>query len=276
MDSSTQSNKAGGRGADTGALVASGRAPHPPTTPPRSEQDPGAWWDALEAAVAASGVDGIDVAAVAVAGQQHGLVVLDAAGAVIRPAKLWNDTESAPDAKWLLGQLEGGAAAWAAACGSVPVAALTITKLSWLHRCEPEAFARLARVVLPHDWLAWRLTGELATDRGDASGTGYFSAAENRYRFDLLEIVDGERDWSAVVPPFLDVGDATGTGDNMAAALALGLEAGDVVISLGTSGTVFAASAVPTADPIGAVAGYADANGGFLPLVCTLNATKVT
>src|SRR4051812_3462201 len=239
VDSSTQSTKAEVRDAETGKVVGRGRAPHPPTASPRSEQSPEDWWSALGASREQAG-HADDIVAVSVAAQQHGMVVLDAAGAVIRPAKLWNDTESAPDAKWLLGQLEGGAAAWAAACGSVPVAALTITKLSWLHRCEPEAFARLARVVLPHDWLAWRLTGELATDRGDASGTGYFSAAENRYRFDLLEIVDGERDWSAVVPPFLDAGDATGTGDNMAAALALGLEAGDVVISLGTSGTVFA------------------------------------
>ena len=87
------------------------------------------------------------------------MVALDADRAVLRPAKLWNDTESAPDAGWLLKQLPGGAADWAAACGSVPVAAFTVTKLSWLHRSEPEAWARLAHVVLPHDWLTYRLTG---------------------------------------------------------------------------------------------------------------------
>ena len=224
VDSSTQSTKVEVRDADSGRLVGHGWAPHPPTSPPRSEQDPETWWRALGAARAEAGhVD--DIAAVSVAAQQHGLVVLDAAGEVLRPAKLWNDTESAPDAGWLIGQLDGGAAGWAAACGSVPVAAFTITKLSWLHRTEPEVFARIARVLLPHDWLAWRLTGELGTDRGDASGTGYWSPATGEYRLDLLEIVDRDLDWAAALPPVLGPEAAMGTGDNMAAALGLGLRA---------------------------------------------------
>ena len=275
VDSSTQSTKVEVRDADTGALVGSGRAPHPSTSPPVSEQDPEAWWDALRAARAAAGHES-DVAAISVGAQQHGLVVTDAAGSPLRPAKLWNDTESAPDAGWLLGQLDGGAAAWAAACGSVPVAAFTITKLSWLHRSELGVFGRVARVMLPHDWLAWRLSGEYGTDRGDASGTGYWSPAAGTYRTDLLEIVDRELDWAAMLPPVMTPELAHGTGDNMAAALGLGLRPGDVAISLGTSGTVFAVSDTPTADATGAVAGFADATGRYLPLVCTLNATKVT
>jgi xylulokinase len=275
VDSSTQATKVEVRDIDDGTVVGTGRAPHPPTAPPVSEQDPQAWWDALVAARAAAGHDG-DVAAVSVAAQQHGLVVTDAAGVPLRPAKLWNDTESAPDAGWLLGQLPGGAAGWAAACGSVPVAAFTITKLSWLHRSDPELFARVERVMLPHDWLAWRLTGEYGTDRGDASGTGYWSPATGEYRLDLLDVVDRELDWVAALPPVMTAEAAHGTGDNMAAALGLGLAPGDVAISLGTSGTVFAVSDTPTADPSGAVAGFADATGRFLPLVCTLNATKVT
>jgi xylulokinase len=274
IDSSTQSTKVEVRDAESGRLMGHAWAPHPATLPPRSEQDPAAWWSALQAARSEAG--GADGGAVSVAGQQHGLVVLDAAGAVIRPAKLWNDTESAADAAWLLDQLDGGAAAWAAACGSVPVAAFTIAKLSWLHRKEPDAFARIARVLLPHDWIAWKLTGELATDRGDASGTGYWSPATGEYRLDLLEIVDRDLDWAAVLPPVVGPDAATGTGDNMAAALGLGLRPGDVAISLGTSGTVFAVSETPTADPTGAVCGFADATGRYLPLVCTLNATKVT
>jgi len=275
VDSSTQSCKVEVRDAETGGLVGSGRAAHPPASPPRSEQDPTAWWDALTAARAAAGHEA-DVAASSVAAQQHGLVVTDAAGAPLRPAKLWNDTESAPDAGWLLGQLDGGPAAWARACGSVPVAAFTIAKLSWLHRSEPDVFGRMERVMLPHDWLAWRLTGEFGTDRGDASGTGYWSPAAGDYRLDLLQVVDREIDWAALVPPVLSPELATGTGDNMAAALGLGLRPGDVAISLGTSGTVFAVSDTPTHDPTGAVAGFADATGRYLPLVCTLNATKVT
>jgi xylulokinase len=281
VDSSTQATKVEVRDADTGARVGAGRAPHAMTSPPRSEQYPEDWWDALVAA-RRIGEREHPADAVSVAAQQHGLVVLDDTGTVIRPAKLWNDTESAPDASWLRTRLEpgdgdgDGAAAWAAACGSVPVAAFTITKLSWLHRSEPEAFARIARVGLPHDWLAWRLTGEWTTDRGDASGTGYWSPAENRWRTDLLAIVDAGTDWASALPTVLDPLTATGTGDNMAAALGLGLRPGDVAVSLGTSGTVFAVSDTPTADPSGAVAGFADASGRFLPLVCTLNATRVT
>ncbi len=278
VDSSTQATKVEVRDADTGELVAEGRAPHPSTTPPRSEQHPDAWWEALQHAVQA--VPRVD--AIAVAAQQHGLVTLDADGNVIRPAKLWNDTESAPDAEWLRTKLDD--ATWARATGSVPVASFTVTKLSWLHRSEPDAWKRLARVCLPHDWLTWKLAHEFVTDRGDASGTGYFSPVDNTYRDDVLAIVDA--DWSAELPrvsaPLERVGEhdgavvAPGTGDNMAAALGAGLRPGDVAISIGTSGTVFAVSDTPSADATGAVAGFADATGRFLPLVCTLNATKVT
>jgi xylulokinase len=284
VDLSTQSTKVEVRDADTGVVVATGRAPHPAVQPPRSEQDPAAWWAAFEQAWAGAGSPA--VGAIAVGGQQHGMVVLDDAGAVVRPAKLWNDTESAPDAGWLLKQLPGGAAGWAAACGTVPVAAITITKLSWLHRSEPESWARLARVLLPHDWLTHRLTGEFTSDRGDASGTGYWSPTTGEYCWDLLAIVDNDRDWSDAVPEVLGPVDVAGTwrgavvgpgtGDNMAAALGLGLTPGDVAISIGTSGTVYAVSDIPTADAAGEVAGFADATGRFLPLVCTLNAAKVT
>jgi xylulokinase len=286
VDSSTQSTKVEIRDADTGALVASGRAPHPPVTPPVAEQDPACWWTAFESAWAAAGAPA--VAAISVAGQQHGLVALDAAGDVIRPAKLWCDTTSAPDAEWLIEQLPGRAGAWAAACGLVPVASFTITKLAWLKRNEPESWNRLARVCLPHDWLTWRLCGEFVTDRGDASGTGYWSAASGEYRYDLLAIVDPQRDWKHSLPRVLGPASAAGrwqatgalvgpgTGDNMGASLGLGVRPGEVVVSIGSSGTVYSVSATPVADATGAVAGFADATGRFLPLVCTLNAAKVT
>jgi xylulokinase len=288
VDSSTQACKVELRDADDGALLASGRAPHPPTgAPPVSEQHPDAWWQAFEAALADARVALAHADAISVAAQQHGMVVLDAHHAVVRKAKLWNDTQSAADAQWLVDQLAGGAGAWARACGSVPVASFTITKLSWLHRKEPDAWARLVRVGLPHDWLTWRLTGEWITDRGDASGTGYWSPEHDDYALELLGIVDDARDWTAALPRVcgphepltaLEGGGvvAAGTGDNMAAALGVGLRAGDVAVSIGTSGTVYARSAAPTADASGAVAGFADATGAFLPLVCTLNATKVT
>lgn len=285
VDSSTSACKVEIRDAETGAVVASGRAAHPATTPPRSEQDPAAWAAAFDAAWAEAGADGPNrPAAVAIAGQQHGMVVSDADGTPLRAAKLWNDTESAPDADALVAKL--GAAAWAAACGSVPVPSFTITKLRWLRRNDPAVFERVERVQLPHDWLTARLTGRTTTDRGDVSGTGWWSPAEERYRLDLLRLVDPDTDWSPMLPAVLGPTEvagewngivvAPGTGDNMAAALGLGLRPGDLAISLGTSGTAFAVRDTPGNDPTGIVAGFADANGRHLPLVCTLNATKVT
>ena len=301
IDSSTQSTKVQLRDLETGAVVGEGRASHEPTVPPRSEQDPAMWWSslvkAMQQAIGSTKREGAgqEVVALSVGAQQHGLVVLDPKGEVIRPAKLWNDTESSIDADFLCHRLSSQE--WVAACGSLPVAAFTISKLAWLRRCEPESFKRIGRVLLPHDWLTYRLTGQFVTDRGDASGTGYWSPRENRYRIDLLSLVDEEVDWPELLPrvlgPWDVAGDLTaqsarelgllpgikvapGTGDNMAGALGLGLRAGDVAVSIGTSGTVFATSDHPAQDPTGAVAGFADATGRFLPLVCTLNATLVT
>jgi xylulokinase len=290
VDSSTSACKVQVRDAEAGTIVSSGRAPHPRTTPPRSEQRPQDWEAAFHAACAEALVPTAHrPVALAVAAQQHGLVVLDDDGEALRPAKLWNDTESAQDTDELLAELAGGAAAWAAACGSVPLPAFTITKLRWLRRCEPAILRRTAAVMLPHDWLTFRLTGRRVTDRGDASGTGYWSPAESRYRVDLLEeLVDAAVDWEGALPEVLSprsvAGEWTptgalvgaGTGDNMAAALGLGLRPGDMALSLGTSGTAFMVADRPSADPHGIVAGFADATGRYLPLVCTLNATKVT
>ncbi|MEZ5139504.1 MAG: xylulokinase [Acidimicrobiales bacterium] len=301
VDSSTSACKVEVRDADSGELVSSGRAAHRPTTPPRSEQHPADWWQAFESAAGIAGVlTDRRPGAISVAGQQHGMVVLDGDEAVLRPAKLWNDTESAPEAAELVAAL--GPAAWAEACGSVPVAAFTIAKLLWLRRHEPEGYRRVRHVMLPHDWLTRRLSGRIVTDRGDASGTGWWSPAEERYRPDLLELVDPDRDWSEVLPEVLGPTEAAGTwgaradharadgswetlpativapgtGDNMAAALGLGMAPGDLALSFGTSATAFTVSDRPTADATGTVAGFADATGRFLPLVCTLNATKVT
>lgn len=296
VDSSTQSTKVELRELDTGALVATGRGRHPATSPPVSEQDPASWWSALGQAMAQVQPHLGRVVALSVSGQQHGLVVVDDSGTTIRPAKLWNDTTSAPQAAVLRDRL--GAAEWAARCGIVPVASFTLTKLAWLADTEPANFRLVDRVMLPHDWLTWRLTGRHVTDRGDASGTGWWSPIDESYRTDLLGlVVDDPEAWASKLPTVLgatesagqvlgDVADelglarhvivGPGTGDNMAAALGLALSPGEVTVSLGTSGTAYAVTAAPTSDATGAVAGFADAADGFLPLVATLNATKVT
>lgn len=296
IDASTQSTKVEARRVDSGELVGRGSAPHPPTSPPVSEQDPRAWWDALVASMAPlpTGVRS-SVVAVSVAGQQHGLVLLDADGEPVRPAKLWNDTTSAPQADRLVSSL--GADRWAALVGTVPVPAITITKLAWIAEHEPDVLSRTVRVMLPHDYLTWRLTGQHVTDRGDASGTGWYDPACDTVRTEFLDAAIGTTPWHASLPRVLGPTEAAGalsvaaaaalglapglvvgpgTGDNMGAALGLGLRPGDVAVSLGTSGTTFALSSTPTHDASGAVAGFASASGEFLPLVCTLNATKVT
>jgi xylulokinase len=281
VDSSTQACKVVVRDAETGQLVRSGRAPHPDGT----EVHPDAWWEALQAATAQAG--GLaDVAAVSVGGQQHGMVCLDGDGRVVRPALLWNDTRSAGAAADLIAELSGGAKAWADAVGLVPVASFTITKLRWLARHEPSNAAATAAVCLPHDWLTWRLTDQrgMVTDRSDASGTGYWSAATGEYRRDLLRLGFGRDDVElpTVLGPAEPAGYTRsgamvgpGAGDNAAAGLGVGAQPGDVVVSIGTSGTVFATAEAPAADPSGIVAGFADATGRFLPLVCTLNAARV-
>ncbi|MBD8079427.1 xylulokinase [Cellulosimicrobium arenosum] len=320
VDTSTQSCKVVVRDAETGALRRFGSASHPDGT----EVDPAAWWDALGAAVAAAG--GLDdVAALAVGGQQHGMVALDADGDVVRPALLWNDTRSAQAARDLVRELGDGdeavgAQAWADAIGSVPVASLTVTKLRWLRDAEPENAARVAAVALPHDWLTWRIAGygpagdptaplgpdldALVTDASDASGTGYWDATRvaspdaagsgrEGYRLDLLELALGRTDvvLPRVVGPSSVAGVAhpgvagadveggallgPGAGDNAGAALGLGMTAGDVAVSIGTSGVVSAVVPERTADGSGLINGFSDATGRYLLLAVTLNASRV-
>ncbi|WP_341935543.1 xylulokinase [Microbacterium sp. LWO14-1.2] len=284
VDSSTQSCKAVVVDSATGAVVRTGRAAHPDGT----SVDPEAWWHALQEAIAEAGsLD--DIAAWSVGGQQHGLVALDAQGRVVRDALLWNDTRSSGAAADLIDEF--GAAALAVRTGLVPVASFTITKLRWLRDHEPENAARVAAVALPHDWLTWRLRGfgpenpmldELVTDRSDVSGTGYWNPATGEYDRELLVAALGH---DAILPRVLGpdewVTDADGrrvgpgAGDNAGAALGLGAQPGDVVVSIGTSGTVFAVSREPVNDPEGTVAGFADASGLFLPLIATLNAARV-
>ena len=284
VDSSTQSVKIVIREANTGELVREGRAAHPDGT----EIDPALWRSALDTAISnAGGLDGVD--AISIAGQQHGMVALDSDGAVIRPALLWNDTRSAQAALDLNREL-GGNAQISRKVGSVLVASFTASKLRWMADHEPENAAKVAAVALPHDWLSWQLQGgkdlnKLFTDRSDASGTGYFDPTTSHYREDILRLAL-RHDLEILLPTIIapdkfggttssGIPIAAGAGDNAGAALGLQAQPGDVVISLGTSGTAFAVSDTPTHDSSGAVAGFADATGRFLPLVCTLNAARI-
>ncbi|MET1039016.1 MAG: xylulokinase [Aeromicrobium sp.] len=276
IDSSTQSTKAVLVDATTGEVVAQQSAPHPAGT----AVDPRAWLDAFDRAT-----DGLlpRAAALAVGGQQHGMVALDAAGEPVHDALLWNDTRSSREAVDLINEL-GGPEACAEAIGSVMVASFTATKLRWLRDHEPDAAARATEVLLPHDYVSRHVTGgDAFTDRGDASGTGYFSTADDAWRPDLAEAaighaialprIVGPAEIAATTSSGLVVG--AGTGDNMAAALALDLGPGDVVVSIGTSGVASAISATRIADGTGSVTGFADATGRFLPMATTMNAARI-
>ncbi|MDT7513062.1 FGGY family carbohydrate kinase [Bifidobacterium sp. H1HS10N] len=324
VDTSTQSCKVRVTEARTGRLVRFGKAPHPAGT----SVDPMAWWKAFqEASAQAGGLD--DVSALSVGGQQHGMVLLDRQGRVIRDALLWNDTRSAPDADDLIirlaksetggpnknpdsdqGLAMQGKQAWVRAVGSSPVASLTITKVAWVSRMEPDKAKAIAAICLPHDWLSWVIAGhgpaadpgaepgleDLFTDRSDASGTGYYDPAADSYRRDLLAMalpagmaervilpkVLGPHQVGAKADPRIAGRDvpggciiAPGGGDNAMTALGLAMQVGDVSISLGTSGVAAAVSPVPAYDMSASVTGFADATGHWLPLACTINASRI-
>ena len=318
VDTSTQSCKVRVTDALTGELVRFGQASHPEGT----SVNPEAWWDAfVEASRKAGGLD--DVSALAVGGQQHGMVLLDKQGRVIRDALLWNDTRSTPQAEELIDTLgalpvadsesddlpedihQRGIARWVKAVGSSLVASLTITKVAWVAQNEPENAQKIAAICLPHDWLSWRIAGngpvsegvapleKLFTDRSDASGTAYFDSVRNEYRRDLLALALGHDDVilphvlgpaeiGAIADPSIAGKDveggciiAPGGGDNAMAALGLGMSAGDVSASLGTSGVAAAVSSTPVYDTTGAIAGFADCTGQWLPLACTINGSRI-
>ena len=302
VDSSTQSCKIVICDPASGKIIREGRASHPEG----SEVDPQAWWEAfLEAVRAAGGLD--DVRALSVGGQQHGMVCLDSQGEVIRPALLWNDTRSAGAAEELTcergdGDRERGARWWARATGLVPVASFTVTKLRWLADNEPENARKIAAICLPHDWLSWKIRGGfeavglegLCTDRSDASGTGYMDRADAVYRREILAQalrISLEEAEGIILPKICEPMEAMGCGDlaqgwgeiaigpgcgdNAGAALGVGLGVGQALLSLGTSGVVAVVSETPVEDPSGQVAGFADASGHWLPLACTLNASRI-
>lgn len=296
IDSSTQSCKVLITDVRTGEITRQGRAAHSDGT----EVNPQVWWDALMLAIEqAGGID--DVEALSIAGQQHGMVCLDKDGSIVRDALLWNDTRSADAAEDLIkelgqGDVQRGRELWAQKTGSVPVASLTIAKLRWLVDNEPDNADRVAAVCLPHDYLTWRLSGsndvnDLVTDRSDASGTGYMNIHTGEYDRDLLELALRRNADDIVLPriadPFDSVGCAVvkdewqhirlgpGCGDNAGAALGVELTTGTASLSLGTSGVIAAVSSTPVCDPSGLVSGFADASGRWLPLACTLNASRI-
>lgn len=292
LDIGTQGAKALVYDDERGAVVGRGAHPFellPIERPGAAEQEPGMWIEgaehALRQALSCEGVDPLAVCGVGVSGQQHGFVALDADDRVLRPAKLWCDTETAAEARELSQELGR----------SIP-AGFTASKILWFKRHEPDRYARLRRVLLPHDYMNLHLTGRAVMEAGDASGTGFFDAAERRFDQRAMQSIDP--DLGACLPPLVGPDEAIGvvrepvaealglargvqvapgSGDNMLSALGAGaVEPGTLVISLGTSGTLFGHARDPILDPEGVIAPFCDATGGGLPLLCTMNCTTVT
>ncbi len=182
IDSSTQSTKVVAVSLSSGRIMAEGRSPHTG----RDTQWPGDWWEALRLAVRPIVDDGLPVAGLSVAGQQHGFVATDATGDPLWPAPLWNNTEAAEDAERL-----NRLADFAAEVGTRLVSSVTIAKVAHLARTNPEQLAAIDAICLPHDWLTWKLTGNLVSDRGDASGSGWWSPISESPKRHLLELAGG-------------------------------------------------------------------------------------
>jgi xylulokinase len=286
IDCSSQFTKIVVCDSETGAVLRQGHAAHPELPadrPEKTEIDPQAWLLSLGEAAGGGVLEGVQ--AIGISAQQHGLIALDAGGVLVRPALLWNDKRATGAAADLVEAL-GGPEGWAQAVGAVPQTAYTVAKLRWLAQAEPQSARRTAEVMLPHDWLTWQLLGRPArrtTDRGDVSGTGYWSPATGEYRRDLVELalghqvrlpdVLGPAEPAGRTPEGLLI--SAGTGDNMAAALGMGVGPGDAVVSIGASSTIFVVHHEALYDPSGTIISFADATGHHMPVVHTLNASRV-
>lgn len=300
VDCGTQSTKALLVDADTEEVLGIGRAAHEliERADGTREQHPDWWTTALITSTRAALLDAhVEIAGIGVSGQQHGLVCLDSHDTPVRAAKLWNDTTTAEECDLLTSSI-GGVEKALSLTGNTFLAGYTAPKVLWLRRHEPSAYASTRRMCLPHDYLNLWLTGNFATEPGDASGTAYLDIRNRMYSREVLNHLDPHRDWNSTLPPVRSslsvVGSlraksaealglrqgipvSAGGGDNMMAAIGVGATTeGPVVLSLGTSGTGFAYRARPAVDPLGEASAFCDSTGGWLPLACTLNCTVAT
>ena len=303
IDCGTQGTKAIILDAVSGQVLGQGAAAHKLISGAngRREQDPAQWLDALtlatRRALLAADVDGQAILGIGVSGQQHGLVLLDHQGKVLRPAKLWCDTETTEENDRLLTHL-GGDKGSLERLGVVIAPGYTVSKLLWTREQHPEIFSRIAHVMLPHDYLNYWLTGRSCSEYGDASGTGYFNVRTRQWDLQLLRDIDPSGRLQAALPELIDAHAAVGTllpgiadhlginprarvssggGDNMMGAIGTGnIKPGTITMSLGSSGTVYAYADQPKVSPDAAVATFCSSSGGWLPLICTMNLTNAT
>lgn len=302
IDCGTQSLKTVALDGDSGKIVASASKPYDlieglPTG--HAEQDPQIWWDALRETVTKVlsdlGSRKSEVGGIGVSGQQHGFVPLDANHEVIRPAKLWCDTSTTRQCDEIRAKL-GGREKTIALAGNDILPGFTAPKILWLKQNEPENFAKLAHVALPHDFLNLKLTGSLRMEFGDASGTALMDVRNRTWCREICDAIDTRL--ADMLPPLgsslepagtlraelaatwglpTNVIVSSGGGDNMMAAIGTGnTRSGTVTASLGTSGTIFACADKPVIDPHGEIAAFCDSADHWMPLLCTMNVTIAT
>lgn len=284
-----------------GRVVGRGYARHrfpPGLKPGQSEQEPQVWVEALEKAIAGAlgkaRIKPSDIISLGVSGQQHGFVPLDRKGRPIRPAKLWNDTSTIEETEILVRKL-GGKKKCIQKLGLSLAVGYTASKIFWLKRHEPQHYARLATVHLPHNYLNFWLTGESAMEYGDASGTGLMDIRRRTWHGEAIAAIDPalEEKLPPLYHPAEPVGHvrkqvarrfgwrrvlvSSGGGDNMMGAIGTGnVRPGVCTLSLGTSGTMYSYFSRPFIDPEGEIAAFCDSTGGWLPLLCTMNVTNTT
>ena len=302
IDSGSQSTKAIVVGALNGRVVGAGAKAYgfiPRLPPGHKEQHPKVWIDAVitsvRAALRSAKVNPSDVRGIGVSGQQHGFVPLDASGKVIRPAKLWCDTSTAPQCEEIIGKL-GGLTRVIDLIGNGVPPGYTASKILWLKQSEPANYARLATVLLPHDYINFWLTGAKTMEYGDASGTALMDVRTRQWSDQVISAIDPElKSKLPTIQPSdqpagklraeaakalglgPDVLVSAGGGDNMMGAIGTGnTRSGIVTASLGTSGTIYACSDKPVVDPQGEIAAFCDSTGKWLPLLCTMNVTVAT
>ncbi|EAY09742.1 xylulokinase family protein [Trichomonas vaginalis G3] len=303
IDNGTQGTKVIAYSSDEKKILATGYSAHKiiENNEGRREQDPQWWIDAADEAMkkvlSDPNVDPKKVKGIGVSGQQHGCVVLDSEGKVLRPAKLWCDTETSPECDYLTNKL-GGIEKVVELIGNSIAAGFTVSKVLWIKNHEPETYEKIKMILLPHDYINYWLTGNYTTDMGDASGTAYFNVRTRTWSNEILNAIDEKRDWSKCLPTILkwnekagtvrkeiadkygfpsDVIVSSGGGDNMMAAIGTGnVKPGVITCSLGTSGTIFSYASSPIVDKQGELAAFCSSNGGWLPLICTMNVTVST
>lgn len=302
IDCGTQSLKVIAWNPETGTVISSSLAYDliEGLPPGHKEQHPKVWTEALQRSMEMLQTQGTNlgrVRGIGISGQQHGLVVLDSAHGVIRPAKLWCDTSTESQCRQIM-EAAGGAHTYMREIGNGLPPGFTASKVLWIKQHEPDSYDRIRFLLLPHDYLNLHLTGEMTAEAGDASGTGYFKVREREWSGAALSWIDPSRDLSECLPPLIasktpagklrrtlaegwgmpeDVQVSSGGGDNMMGAIGSGnVQAGTVTVSLGTSGTLYGYSGTPIVDPAGEIAAFCDSTGGWLPLVCTMNVTVAT